>query len=60
MTLGEIAYKAYCSARNWKSFNNDPLPSFDEMKSKNPEIALAWEKAANAVAIHIDNQTSQG
>jgi len=56
-TLGQIAYDAYCEARNWKSIRGEPLPHF---RQQAPDIIAAWEKAADAVAIAIRNQTSQG
>jgi hypothetical protein len=59
-TYGQIAYDAYCEARNWKSFNNDPLPSFAQMRKQNPEIADAWEKAGEAVSQAIGIVTGRG
>lgn len=59
-TLGKIAYEAYCQARDWKSFDDKPLPAWEQMVQDNPHIANAWECAANAVAIHIANQSSPG
>ncbi len=49
-TLGEIAYNAYCEARDWTGFRGDPLPQWDEVKE---EIQNAWEVSANALAEHI-------
>lgn len=48
LTLGNIAYNAYCTTTNWKSLiSGQDLPSFGQNK---PEIQDAWEKAAQAVA----------
>jgi hypothetical protein len=46
MTLGEIAYNAYCHAVEWKSVKGDPLPQFIEQF---PRLKIAWEAAAGAV-----------
>lgn len=48
--LGEIAYNAYCDTRDWKSFNNEPLPKWPDVK---PEIKAGWVAAASAVATRI-------
>ena len=46
----QINYEAYCSARNWKSFNGDPLPQWLEVK---PDIQDGWRFAAEAVRAHL-------
>lgn len=51
ITLGKIAYDAYCEARGWKSVRGEPLPQFGE---QSPELQEAWEKAADAVRICVD------
>jgi hypothetical protein len=45
-TLGQIAYETYCDNRHWKSFDNQPLPSWDRV---NVSIQEAWEEAAEQV-----------
>ena len=57
ITLGQIAYDAYCKARSWKSVRGEPLPQFAE---QTPELREAWEQAARAVAEQIRNATSLG
>jgi hypothetical protein len=57
MTYGEIAYNAYCKAREWKSVRGERLPHFEE---QSPELRQAWEIAAKAVAEEIRNATSPG
>ncbi len=42
-TLGQVAYEAYCKAREWKSFDGDVLPQWLDVK---PEIKIAWEYSA--------------
>lgn len=59
-TLGKIAYEAYCQTRQWKSFDDKLLPSWDQMVHDSPHIANAWECAANAVAAHLANQRAPG
>lgn len=54
---GKIAYEAYCKARNWKSFNGDPLPQFE---AQSPELQEAWILAAAAVQHEIKNESSPG
>jgi hypothetical protein len=57
MTLGQIAYEAYCAARNWKSIRGEPLPQY---LAQEKGIVDAWEKAAAAVAEHLRIQGSLG
>lgn len=57
MTLGQIAYDAYCKSRGWKSVLGEHLPHFEE---QSPELKATWDAAANAVSDHIRNQTSIG
>lgn len=44
-TPGKLAYDAYCSKRQWKSFNGQPLPQFD---AQSLELKEAWEAGATA------------
>jgi len=55
--LGEIAYDAYCAAREWKSFNGDPLPHW---RQQSEDLRKAWVTAAEAVSSEIRNQTCRG
>lgn len=57
MSLGEIAYNAYCEDREWKSVRGEPLPHF---KQQAPELQQAWDKAGQAVADYIRTQTGPG
>ncbi len=57
MTLGEIAYNAYCKSRDWKSVRGETLPQFNQ---QSPELKAAWDEAGKAVALEIKNQTSIG
>lgn len=54
---GEIAYNAYCLARNWRSFSGEQLPHWNQ---QSPELRDAWRQAAQAVAEQIAIQTSRG
>lgn len=47
--LGKVAYEAYSEATGGKSFSGDELPSWDERYESHPQIAEAWEAAAQAV-----------
>lgn len=40
--LGQVAYEAYCDARDWQSFNGDTLPDF---VNQSPALRAAWAKA---------------
>jgi hypothetical protein len=53
--LGQIAYEAYCETTNWKSIRGDDLPSWEEQLERNPNIAQAWNNAAQAVAQKLSN-----
>jgi hypothetical protein len=44
--LGKVAYDAYCETRGWKSFNNEPLPQWGDVR---PDIKSGWIIAAKAV-----------
>jgi hypothetical protein len=46
ITSGEIAYNAYCEARDWKSDRSEFLPAFGGLTD---EQRQAWEAAAKAV-----------
>ena len=56
-SFGEIAYKAYCKSRDWKSIRGEPLPQYE---AQSPEIIQAWEEAGKAVAEAIRNMTAPG
>lgn len=44
--LGQIAYNAYGEVTNFKNFQGNPMPVFDEL----PEIIqTAWQKAAEKI-----------
>ena len=54
--LGEVAYNAYCSVRDWKSYDGKPLPRWPEVKG---EIKAGWCAAAMAVGHYVvDELTS--
>ena len=42
--LGRINYNAYCSTRNWLSFDGKALPQWEDVK---PEIREGWECGAS-------------
>jgi len=42
------AYGAYCVRVGGRAFNGDTLPSWEEQQQRNPQIAEAWEAAAEA------------
>jgi hypothetical protein len=46
METAKVAYEAYANARDWVSFNGDPLPEWD---SQAENIKNAWRAAAEAV-----------
>lgn len=48
LSLGNIAYNAYCESTNWKSvYTGADLPQYDQQR---PEVIQAWENSALAVA----------
>ena len=51
LSLGNIAYNAYCESTNWKSvYTGADLPQYDQQR---PEVIQAWENSALAVAATI-------
>jgi hypothetical protein len=52
ITLGEIAYTAYCEYVGWKSVNGSDLPKWKDQKES---LKLAWNAAANAVVESLDH-----
>lgn len=44
--LGEIAYNAYCSTRNWTSYRGEPLPHWTKVEEG---IKKGWIEAATKV-----------
>jgi hypothetical protein len=46
---GLVAYEAYCAAVGGVSVRNEPLPTYDEMRERNPRVAEAWNRAGEAV-----------
>lgn len=55
--LGKLAYTAYCKAREWKSFNGDPLPHWEQQSH---ELRMAWCDAADAVKYELINAGRPG
>ena len=55
--MGEIAYNAYCEAREWKSVKGEPLPHW---RQQSDELRAAWCAAARAVADEIRMITGRG
>lgn len=48
LSLGNIAYNAYCESTNWKSvYTGADLPQYDQQR---PEVIQAWENSALAIA----------
>jgi hypothetical protein len=45
--LGKIAYEAYCESRDWKSYNGQPLPGFENQDN---DLQKAWRRAGHAVS----------
>lgn len=51
LSLGNIAYNAYCESTDWKSvYTGAALPQYDQQR---PEVIQAWENSALAVAATI-------
>lgn len=55
--LGELAYNAYCAARNWKSVRGEALPHWLQ---QDESLRAAWVAAAVAVWKEIGSQTGRG
>lgn len=50
--LGKANYNAYCETRDWKSYDDKPLPQWEAVK---PEIQYGWIMGAKAsVAAHYN------
>lgn len=45
-SYGKVAYERYAQHREWKAFNGNPIPKWEEVQ---PDIKAAWEEAAKAV-----------
>lgn len=52
-TPGQIAYEAYCEKREWKSYDDKPLPQWALVR---PEIAEAWDYAALSVILLVNGE----
>lgn len=52
-SLGEIAYKAYCKSRGWKSVKTETSACYQQQSK---EIIQAWEDSAIAVSEHISKK----
>lgn len=46
---GRVNYEAYVCAVGGKSVRGEDLPTWDEMKQRNPKVADAWCVGADAV-----------
>ena len=46
MTIGQVAYDAYCAKRNWKSVTGQRLPAWCDQSQ---DLRDAWNAAALAV-----------
>ena len=45
-TYGQIAFEAYSKERSGKTYDEKPIPTWEELK---PEIKQAWNTAGEAV-----------
>lgn len=45
--LGQLAYETYAEARDWKTYNGSPMPSWEE---QDEGLRSAWIQAAETVA----------
>lgn len=57
ITLGMIAYDAFCKAQKYQYASGTPLPHFGALGYAEQQ---AWEAAAKAVSEQIRLQTSPG
>lgn len=44
-TYGQVAYEAYGANRDWRAYNGEHMPAWQDLLS---DIQAAWEAAANA------------
>jgi len=57
-TLGQLAYEGYGKHRNWKTFDERPMPTWAELR---PDIQEAWQVAADcAVSGQQTFESSEG
>lgn len=50
VTKGEAAYSRYGTRRNWKTYDEKPMPKWEELL---PEIQEAWEAAGEGVLAQV-------
>jgi hypothetical protein len=48
---GKLAYEAYGTQVEWKSYHGEPLPTWQMLPA---DIKNAWESAADAVIMGVD------
>lgn len=47
---GNVLYDAYCDHRDWKAFNGDKLPTWEQVDA---DIRQGWMKAGEALIKHF-------
>lgn len=53
--LARVAFEAYGASTGGKTWDGDPLPSFDQIRLRAPRVAEAWEAAVGAVLAALEN-----
>ena len=48
--FGKIAYEAYGTSTKWRTYNDKPMPKWEELTER---IQVAWRAAAKTVAIEV-------
>jgi hypothetical protein len=50
-TLGQIGYEVYNEKQGGKTYNGQPIPTWDE--NKREDIKAAWDEAGGAIADEV-------
>jgi hypothetical protein len=45
-SLGQVGYDAYGDHANWKNYQGEPMPNWEDLPA---DIRLHWETAAGAI-----------
>lgn len=54
-SLGRIAFEAYRSAAESKTFDGKKIPEWDDLHGDKSQVQAQWEAAASAVAALVTN-----
>jgi hypothetical protein len=55
--LGQVAFEAYAKNKGGKTYDNKPIPEWDNV---GPDVKRAWQAAAQAVEKELNYQKVSG